>query len=88
MLDDRDPRTGDDHRHRLGRAFGRRHQRAARRGLELLHDRMRQDALAPVFSTMYPSAVSWAGSGDPTSASKRISRAPGTDVAQPPCSLM
>jgi hypothetical protein len=43
LLDDREPSVGD--RHRLGRAFGRRDQRAGRRGLELLRDRTRQDAL-------------------------------------------
>jgi hypothetical protein len=44
LLDDRDPGIGDGHRHRLGRAFGWRDQRAARRDLELLRDRMRQDS--------------------------------------------
>jgi hypothetical protein len=40
----RDPGMSDLHRHRLGRA--RRDQRTGRRGLELLRDRMRQDAVA------------------------------------------
>jgi hypothetical protein len=41
--------------------------------------RMRSDV--PILSTMYPIAVSGAGSGEPTSASNRNSRAPGTDAA-------
>lgn len=45
-LDRCDPGVGDDHRHRLGRALGRRDERARRRPLEPLRDRMWQDALA------------------------------------------
>jgi hypothetical protein len=41
LLNDRDPGVGDSHGRRLRRAFGRRDERAGRRDLELLCDRMR-----------------------------------------------
>jgi len=46
LLDVRDPGVRDRYGRRLRRALGRRDERAGRRDLEPLRDRMRQDALA------------------------------------------
>ena len=82
MLDSRDPGVGGLHRYRFGAAFSRRDEHARRRDLELLRDRMRQDALRRArLHDVVTHRGEGAGSGEPTSASNRNSRACGTDAA-------